>query len=101
MAGGCGDHDGVEFVDQAGVDDCDMPARQFAHVVAARAGATAVGVIGGSSVAVSGYVINVPDGCSAERVATSLVPQFDQVGEPALEAASGGIAADDRSWVGF
>jgi len=58
----CGDHDAVGCVEEAGVDEGDLPARHLSGVVGAFAGASAVAVAGGSAFAVAANVINMPDG---------------------------------------
>ncbi len=73
MAGGCGDDDFVWSAVEAAVDEFEVPAGHFADLVAAFALAAAIGEGGESTVGVSGDVVEVPDGCVAERVSAGLV----------------------------
>ena len=75
MAGGRRDVEGV----RSGVDEFDTPAGHFARLVAARAGAAAIGKGGWSAVDVAGDVVDMPDGRVAERIPAGLVPQLDEV----------------------
>jgi hypothetical protein len=58
------------------------------------AGAASIGECGESAVGVPGDVVEVPDGCVAERVTAGLLSKPDEFGEPAVEVA--GITAHNR-----
>src|SRR6185295_2325447 len=52
---------------------------------------------GPCTVAVASDVINVTDPGITERIPARLVPQSDELGQPAVEAAPTGVAADNRA----
>ena len=96
MAGGCGDDDLVWPAVEAAIYELDVPAGHFADQVASGAGAASVAVAGGSTVGVASDVVDVSDGGVTEGIPTGLVPQLDQLGEPAVEVAACRIAAHNR-----
>ena len=102
MSGGCGDHDAVGCVEEPGVDDGDLPAGHFAGVVAAFAGAAAVGVTGGSAFALTDDVINMSNGRTTEGTPASLlIAEPDELSKPALETALMLIRPHDRTGLSF
>jgi hypothetical protein len=101
VAGGCGDDHGVGFVEVFGVDEGDLPSRHFPGMVAAFTSSAAIHIAGASAVGVAGDVVDVADGCAAERIPAGLVAEFDQVGEPAVEAAAAGIPTNNWARAAF
>ena len=97
VANGCGDHDRVWTAVEAAIKELDPPAGHFPNEVPALALAAAIDVGGPSTVAVASDVINVTDPGITERIPARLVPQSDELGQPAVEAAPTGIAADNRA----
>jgi len=95
MTGGCGDLDGVRFAVPSVAQDTHLPAGHLPDVVAA--GIDPPTVLGRrwSTVAVRDDVVEMADGCVAERIAKALIPPPDELGEPASEVASLRIAPDD------
>ena len=82
---------------EAAIKELDPPAGHFPNEVPALALAAAIDVGGPSTVAVASDVINVTDPGITERIPARLVPQSDELGQPAVEAAPTGIAADNRA----
>jgi hypothetical protein len=97
VANGCGDHDRVWTAVEAAIKELDPPAGHFPNEVSALALATAIDVGGQYTVAVASDVINVTDPGITERIPARLVPQSDELGQPAVEAAPTGVAGDNRA----
>ena len=79
------------------IKELDPPAGHFPNEVPALALAAAVDEGGPTTVAVASDVINVTDPGITERIPARLVPQSDELGQPAVEAAPALIAADNRA----
>ena len=97
MAGGCSDDDLVRLALVSAVGGSDPPARHFSNEVAAGADAAPDAEGGGSAVAVAGDVVDVANRRVTERVTAGLVAQADEFGQPSVEVAPSGVAADNRA----
>ena len=82
---------------ETAIKELDPPAGHFPNEVPALALATAIDVGGQYTVAVASDVINVTDPGITERIPARLVPQSDELGQPAVEAAPTGVAGDNRA----
>ena len=96
VSGGCGDDDLVRCAVEAEVDHFEASARHFADEIAALAFATTIAVAGGPTLAVASDVVDVADRRITERIATGLVPQLDELGQPAIEVAALAVTTYDR-----
>jgi hypothetical protein len=81
---------------EAAIKELDPPAGHFPNEVPALALAAAIDVGGPCTVAVASDVINVTDPGS-QNGSLHVWSRSDELGQPAVEAAPTGVAADNRA----